>query len=336
MFDAGPDALAAALAEAEDAVSRADERLAACPFRAGLIGRIDFAEAVAWGWSSGRVVATEDLLLHDESMDRRMPDENLRATHTLLRARRKASSGGAELLSREGVDWLLARSQRPPSAALRDRAPAARRLDPEAPVFPQLIAELERLASGTTERDADALAEWTPLLRLEHPRLPLLLQAAVALTGWRIIAAYPRQSYLGPLLVALWLRHRRRTRSHLLALEAGFRELERRAPLWRAVSLQDQLLFWLQALTAAAASTTETLNRLQLAREVALRRIGARRAHCRLHDLVDLLLERPLVTAPLAAERLKVADHTARRLFGELGGSVTEVTGQNRYRAWRL
>ena len=37
-----------------------------------------------------------------------------------------------------------------------------------------------------------------------------------------------------------------------------------------------------------------------------------------------------------AAQRRKVSPQTARRLIGQLGGSVTEISGQKRFRAWRL
>ena len=48
------------------------------------------------------------------------------------------------------------------------------------------------------------------------------------------------------------------------------------------------------------------------------------------------MLERPIVSAPMVAERLKITQQSARRLLGELGGSVTEISGQKRFRAWRL
>jgi len=78
------------------------------------------------------------------------------------------------------------------------------------------------------------------------------------------------------------------------------------------------------------------MKRLDLARQVVLKRVGDRRANDRSADLVDLLLARPLVSAAMAAEHLGVAGHTARRLLTSLGASVMEVSGRSRYRAWRL
>jgi hypothetical protein len=328
--------MSAALAEAEDLVSRLDERVRGCPFSSGWIGRLDFLEAVAWGWNAGQVISHEELLLHDEAMDRQIPGAPLRAAHGVIRARRKAAAGGRELLSAAGASWLTGRRARPPSSGLDGSADAPRPLDIEAPLFPQLSAHIDRLQGGTTLEVDEAVAEWLELLRLADPRLPPLMQAALALEGWRIVDPYPREPYVGPLMVGVWLRSRRRVRSHVLGLEAGLRDLGRARRLVPAAALDQRLVFWTDVIGRAAAVGLEQLNRLELARQVAAGRIGRRRAHCRLSALLDLMLERPVVSAPVAAQRLKVSDHTARRLFAELGSSVTEVSGQSRYRAWRL
>jgi hypothetical protein len=334
-MDASVEDVFWALTTAESAVSRLDERLRACGFRDGWLARADLAEAAAWAWNTGRTVTAEALVLHDESMDLRMPTEDLRLAHGVVRARRKAASGGPELLSAAGVAWLLGRQSHPPSPA---PSPAAtdRRLDAEAPLLPQLIGALGRLEAGTTDRAGEALGEWLEIFTLADRRLPPLLQAAVALEGWRLIDVFPRENYVGPLLVAHWLRRERRVRSHLLALENGIRAVNRRSPLWRAATVEDRLLFWLEVIYASADEAAEALNRLELARQVAQRRIGRRRSHSHMDALLGLLLERPLVTAPMAAQRLKVSGQTVRRLIGEFGGALTEITGQARYRAWRL
>jgi hypothetical protein len=330
------EALQQPLAQAEDLVSRLDERVRACSFAAGWTARLDFLEAIAWSWNSGQVVSSDELLLHDESMDRQLPGAALRMVHGVVRARRKATAGGAELLSPAGAAWLAGRRTRPPVAGASGALPTERRLDPEAPLAPQLIAELARLQAGTTVEPEAAVEEWRGLLRLADPRLPMLLQAALALEGWRLVDPYPREPYLGALMTAQWLRVGRRVRSHLLGLEAGLRELSRSRRPTPTAPPAERLVFWVEVIGQAAAASLEQLNRLDLARQVAVGRIGPRRAHSHLNALLDLLLERPLVTAPVAARRLKVSGQTARRLFAELGGAVTEVSGQARYRAWRL
>jgi hypothetical protein len=323
------------LAQAEDALSRLDERVRACSFRTGWLARLDFSEAIAWGWNSGQVLAAEDLLLHDESMDVRLPDEALRAGHLVVRARRKAMQLGGEVLSAEGAAWLAARRARPPSPALA-RPPKGAALDPERPLWPQLVSVLRVLEQGTTESAGQAVADWLGVLGLRHPNLPLSLHAAVALEAWRIVEPYSRETFLGPLLVAQWLRLNGRVGSHLLGIEAGVREVRRRDGHAAPGGPEARILRWVEALAAAGAAGIETLNRLELARQVALHRAGPRRAHARHQALIDLLLERPLITAPMAAQRLGIAPQTARRLIVELGGAVTEITGHARYRAWRL
>lgn len=328
------DRLLIALSGADDALSRLDERVRGCAFSSGWSSRQDFTEAVAWSWNAGGPVTLEDLILHDEGMDVRMPEEMLRAAHGFLRARRKAAVGdGANLLSPEGAAWLAGRRKRGPSPA---RPRAAIPLDLEAPLVDQLVGELERLRGGVTEGAHDAVEDWLRLLALTDPRLPAVLQAAVALEGWRIVEAYPREAYVGAFMVASWLRKRRRLRSARLSIEAGYRDVMRRARPSAGLPVRERILFWLAVLQAAGDVGGEALNRLELARQVAVTRVGSRRSHSHLADLIALMLERPVVSGPLIAEKLKISPQSARRLIGELGGSVTEISGQARYRAWRL
>jgi len=48
--------------------------------------------------------------------------------------------------------------------------------------------------------------------------------------------------------------------------------------------------------------------------------------------VVDLLFSRPIVSAGMIAEAVKVTPRGALSLIGELG--VREMTGRGRYRAW--
>jgi hypothetical protein len=323
-----------ALSSAEDAVSRLDERVRSCAFRAGWLARLDVSEAVAWSWNVGAAVSAEDLNLHDESMDIRMPDEALRAAHGLVRARRKATTAGSELASPEGAAWLAGRRRRAPSPARSGLTADLPRVD--GPMLDGLVAQLERLRAGKGEDVDDGVTEWLDLLAAADGRIPCLLQAAAALEGWRIVDPYPREAYVGALLVAQWLRGQRRVRSHLLGLEAGLRAVTRQARPSAALPAAERILFWLAVIGESANQASESLHRLELARQVAVARMGVRRAHSHLGGLIELFLERPVVTAPMAAQRLKVSPQTARRLIGELGGSVTEISGQARFRAWRL
>jgi Protein of unknown function (DUF1612)/HTH DNA binding domain len=104
-------ALAAPLAEAEDALARLDERLRASPVREGWISRTHFNEACAAVWLEGGLVPLEDLVLHDVRMDVRAPTHELIRAHAVLRARRRIAT--------EPFDWALSN---PGLAALRGGA----------------------------------------------------------------------------------------------------------------------------------------------------------------------------------------------------------------------
>ena len=92
-------ALAAPLAQAEDALARLDERLRTSPVREGWISRTHFAEGCAALWLEGELVHLEDLVLHDAGMDVSAPTHALIRSHAVLRARRRIAA--------EPPDWPL-------------------------------------------------------------------------------------------------------------------------------------------------------------------------------------------------------------------------------------
>ena len=73
-----------------------------------------------------------------------------------------------------------------------------------------------------------------------------------------------------------------------------------------------------------------------LARQVMAQQAAGRRAHARVADVMELLLELPVVTAPLIAQRLGITQQSARRSLEDLGSVVIEISGRSRFRAWRL
>ena len=64
----GPKLLVA-VAAAEDALARLDERLRVSPIRDGFCARAHFSDACASLWLAGALVHMEDLVLHDSEMD---------------------------------------------------------------------------------------------------------------------------------------------------------------------------------------------------------------------------------------------------------------------------
>jgi hypothetical protein len=332
------EAVFLALAQAEDAVSRLDERVRSCAFRQGWVARLNFAEASAWGWTSGNVVSSEDLVLHDQAMDVRLPDQGLRAAHGLVRARVKAAVGGPELSSPQGVSWLTGARRDPPSdEGITMRAS----IDPDRADFDRpslcarLIARLTVVAQGATESADDGVREWLELLHHHERDTPVLLHAAMALEAWSIIDPLPRHPYVGLVVVSHWLRAQRRVQTHLLGLQCGVRAYGRKRRDGFATSPAARLVYWLRVMDEAADYGMAELHRLELARQVMTQHVQGRRSHSHLQAVIDLLLANPVVTAPLVSGMLKVSQTSARRLLTALGSSVTEISGRSRFRAWR-
>ena len=87
--------LLSAVAAAEDATARLDERLHKSPLRDGFLARGHFADACFALWLSGELVHLEDLVLHDAEMDLRAPTHELTRAHATP-ARRSAPAGRVE------------------------------------------------------------------------------------------------------------------------------------------------------------------------------------------------------------------------------------------------
>lgn len=337
-MDASIEALFLALARAEDSVSRLDARAQTCAFAEGWAARMDFIEAAGWGWVSGEIVDMEDLVLHDAQMDARLPDQALRATYGLVRARRKARAAGPELQTAHGAAWLAGQRGEPPVVVPAPIEPAEPSRDAAGEVrdlVGELVHQLRTLSRGETADPLEAVEEWVEWSRRLPERAPALLRAAAALEGWRLVNPLPRQAYVGGVMVAQALRQAGRTRSCLLGFETP-RRTHLQPPRGFMAPAVVRLAYWLKIIGLGADAGLAELKRLDLARQVVLKKIGGRRSHDRSSDLLGLLLARPLVSAGMAAEHLGVADHSARRLLSGLGASLMEVSGRSRYRAWRL
>jgi hypothetical protein len=323
-----------ALAEAEDAVSRLDEQVRLSPVARGWRTRLDFHEASAWAWSNNELASLEDLVLHDAQMDIRAPSQGLGLAHGLIRARRKSLVGGVNLMSPEGALWLAGRG---PEPSHRKPAPGNRGARPEdLSLVEDLSRCLNAVSAGVTEGPRPALEDWCEVILALQGQAPALLVAAVGLETWRIINPLPREPFVGAILVAWWLTDRRRVTSHLMGLELAVR---RQGPLPSRLAAEPpeaRLLFHLQTLSAAGSLGSEELRRLALVRQLLTHQVAGRRKGSRAGDLAELLLANPVVSAPMAAERLGVSQQAVRSLIPTLGSSVRELTGRQRFQAWRV
>ena len=90
----------------------------------------------------------------------------------------------------------------------------------------------------------------------------------------------------------------------------------------------------LEAISAAAEAGLKDHDRWTTARMLLARKLDGRRSTSRLPALLDYVLTRPIVSAGMIAEELRITPRAAQDLVGELG--LREVTGRGRYRAWGI
>lgn len=365
-------ALASPLARAEDALARLDERLRASPIREGWAARAHFLDAAAALWLEGELVPLEDLVLHDVGMDVRAPTHQVVRAHAVLRARRRiAAAEPVWALSATGLDALRGQGgegRGDPAAGSSDheaeddpegeeqdelseepasaRAAADDGLDALLAGVDQAIAKAERaLAAGPAAsaprpardplvyngdwNEAARLGEWHDALDRARP-LPPTLAAAIALDAWDMIQPLERRPWLGNLLAAALLRAREKARAHLPCLAIGLRAVPRERR--RSGDPTVRLAARLDAVAAAAEAGLKDHDRWLTARMLLVRKLDGKRGNSSLPALVELVLSRPLVSAGMIAQELKVTPRAAQDMVRELG--LREATGRGRYRAW--
>jgi len=175
------------------------------------------------------------------------------------------------------------------------------------------------------------LTAWRAVVE-QSRTLPPTLAAAIAADAWTTIEPLQHAPWLGRLLVATLLRQRGKTHAHLACLHQGFRLIphERRRPHDPANRLAVQL----EAMTLAAEAGLKDHDRWMTARTLLLRKLEGRRSTSRLPALIDYVLSRPIVSAGMIADELKITPYAAQILVAELG--LREATGRRRYRAWGI
>lgn len=357
----GDQKLLGAVAEAEDALARLDERLRMSQIRDGFCVRAHFHDACASLWLSGELVHMEDIVLHDYEMDLRAPTHELTRAHAVLRARRRIENFPTGACFARWRNALLGQDQEEARQEVGGGAESV-----EAPLPPSdddaLAAEFSAidaaiarssrlLANGAAappairraadddpvhaliydpDHDEQALfAHWRARVEATA-ELPPTLAAAVALEAWRDISPAEHESWLGPLLVADLLRSRGKARAHLPCLNVGLRavpwEVRRRSDRGARVGAD------LAAIKAAAKWGLSEFDRLAAARARLERRCRGKRGNSHLPALVDFVLARPLVTANMVAVELGVSARAARDMMTAL--NLRELTGRERFRAW--
>jgi hypothetical protein len=133
-----------------------------------------------------------------------------------------------------------------------------------------------------------------------------------------------RQHWLGTQLVSAYLRARGKVASHLFGFNIGLKAVPRERR--RSQNRLTRLLAFLDAMSASAEVGMKEIARLTQAREQMTRRLNGRRSSSSLPTTVELVLSRPIVSAPMVARTAKVTQRGALNLIGQLG--VREITGR--------
>jgi len=349
-----------ALAAAEDALARLDERIRSSPIAEGFIARTHFQDACASLWLIGELLSLEDLVLHDARMDIHSPTHALTRAQTVLRARRRIAGAAPEwALSQEGLAALRGDGD----GGTREAVGAGEGDGPEydeAPGSPgdggRLAGELaaiDHVLSRSTKILADGAA---PAALLRNPLVydpdaeedekleawrraavaaqpePPLLAAALLWNAWDSDPPLARQAWLGPLLVSAVLRARQKTRAHLACVNLGLRCVPREQR--RSPDQATRLAAFLDAIVAGAGAGMKDHDRWQLARKQLEGKLTGRRSSSKLPALVELILARPVASAGMLAAALGVTPRAAQTMAAELG--LREMTGRGRYRAWGI
>lgn len=300
--------LAGPLDRATDALARLDERLRTSALADGWRARIDYHDSCAAIWAEGELASLEDVVLREAGMDVRLASDATNRALAVLRTRRRLSGlAPGRVLAWDELSALSGGRAEPGGE--------------------------DRIWLEDAEGEGERLRGLLALLS-DLDALPPLLGAAAFLEIWTCAGLAARRPSLGPLAAAVVLRRAGRTKRHLPAFALGLKE--GRLRLARARSLQERIETALAAFEAGALAGGRELDRLAVAAERIELKGRGRRADSRLPDLGRLLLDLPLVSAPLAARRLKVSQQAVQKLMAELEGVAREVTGRGRYRAWAI
>ncbi|MBA8837913.1 RHE_PE00001 family protein [Ochrobactrum sp. RH2CCR150] len=340
-----------AVTGATAALTRLDERLARSAICDGLIRRMHMHDAVSSMWLEGELVHLEDLVLHDALMDSRTPSHALTVAHAVLRMRRQIASRAAGwAMSPVGMRQLLglnpdiAETPEPEPSILSDDDDS----DPLLDDIDALLARTDALLKGVTSEarkpkplprdtliyeddwdEAERLQEWRDIFDSTR-HLPPLLRAAIMHDAWFSMQVVQRSSWIGRLLTASFLSQSGIAAHHLPAISVGLQTKkpnERRAP-----NRLMRLKVFLAAIEEAAEAGMKEHDRLMLAREQLQRKLKGRRSSSRLPQLMELILNNPLVSSQMIEKELQVTQQGALKLVSEL--NLREMTGRGRFRAW--
>jgi hypothetical protein len=302
------EAVLGRLLAAHEAVSRLDERARRSPYRASWMQRLLFHEACACQLCEGDLVHVEDLVLLDGNAFSGAPSMGLSSALEILKIWRAAEKAEA-------------------SSALKAPRPGLTGAVP----LPELAGEA---ADEDAPRcNARHLEAWRRV-EVQAQTQPPLMAAALVWDAWLSLLPESRSAWRATLLAALTLKSRGLTPNLVLPLDVGWRLSKyRRHPRHDLATRIGGFLSWAEA---AAFEGQREFDSLVLAEGLLRTSLRGRRSNSRMPALVQLLLERPFVSASLAARTLGVTRQAAHTMLKTLGAPVHRLTDRERCNVWSV
>ncbi|OJY32597.1 MAG: hypothetical protein BGP06_12335 [Rhizobiales bacterium 65-9] len=326
----------------------------------GVRTRADFADAQAMLHLEGRLLAMEDLVLHDAAMDRQAPGPDILRAQSYLDWRRAVGRRRPDAtLTQFGLEPASAKRAAPSRPAFSlsedEGEDDADPLDDDAPLqdgegegapdpallaIDRLLERSNRALAGsaspvsTPPNLSPSLERWRAAVENAGDE-PAILTAAIALDAALLFEPPELRAEGGFLIAGSMLRQRGHARAHLPPLALGLRRGRFR---WRRHDPAGVRLEGLvEAIGGAAEACMADLDRLAAARAGMLRRCAAKQRNSRLPDLIDLFMSLPLVTTAFAARKLEVSTQSIEAMLKDLDAAMPrELTGRRRYRAWGI
>jgi Protein of unknown function (DUF1612)/HTH DNA binding domain len=310
------DALLDAFLRVDEALSKLDERARLSPLHEAWANRMLYRNACAAMHTQYCLVYLEDLVLLDG--------------HAF------AGSMYPDLSAGLGILKLWQRGlQEQPMTLLRSAMPGElpRPLASEIVGDPLSVKDRPDFFYDPDWNEAGRLEQWRRVW-YDTIRQPPLLAAAIAWDAWHSIAPEQQGTWRAPLLAALVLRARGKTRKLLLPIDTGHWQLRKR---WKPHDCFGQRIQMFFEIVAAAVKHAGTeLDGLESAKARMILKLKGARKNARLADLIDLMIAKPLVSIPLACKELRISKQALRLLIPRLGSTPREITERSRYRCWTV
>jgi hypothetical protein len=265
-----------------------------------------FHEACACQGFEGDLVHLEDLVLLDGDAFSGAPSMALSSALEILKTWRTAEKGDAA---------GALKASRPGLTGARPLAPSA----------------AEAADEGAPIGDAADLALWRRAEAASRTQPPLIA-AGIVWDAWLTLLPETRSAWRATLLAALTLKARGLTPNLLLPLDLGGRVSKyRRHPGQSLTARVAGFLAWAEA---AAIEGDKEFDSLAMAEKLLRGSLKGRRANSHMPALVDLLLERPFVSAALASRALGISRQAAHGLLKEVGAPVHRLSDRKRCNVW--